>query len=50
MAIFVYNNSVYSLTNKAPHKLLKGYRADFTQAPKDSAIRGEAPSAIERAD
>ena len=30
IAIFAYNNSIYSLTNKAPHKLLKGYPVDFT--------------------
>ena len=48
--MFVYNNSIHSLTNKAPHELLKGYRIDFTQASKDSAIKGEAPSVIERVD
>ena len=50
MAIFAYNNSIHSLTNKASHKLLKGYRVDFTQAPKDSAIKGKATLVIERVD
>lgn len=50
MAAFAYNNGIHSAIGTTPNFAVKGFYADFADAPEGVGIRGEAPSATERAE